>query len=147
MADDLKRQITEFMDHCHTCTIATVSADGQPSIAAMYFRNSGVDIYMNTGSTTQKVKNITANSKVAIVMHGDGPVPTSDQKIKGIQYVGIAGIVHKGDTSGVPMSVIARHNAFNSAKPGESVIIKVTPVHIFLIDYSKGFRHRELLEL
>jgi hypothetical protein len=47
----------------------------------------------------------------------------------------------------VPSAVMARHKAFNSVKPGNSVIVKVTPQKVYLVDYSKGFRHRELLEV
>ena len=80
-------------------------------------------------------------------MQEAGPVPEADQDIKGIQYVGKASVLSDRDTAEVPKPVIARHNAFNSVKPGNSVIIKVIPVKVYLIDYSQGFRHRDLLEL
>jgi uncharacterized protein YhbP (UPF0306 family) len=146
MAVDLREQIVEYMEKCRLCTIATASAENQPSASVVFFKNKGVDIYFNTGRETQKVHNILANPHVAIAMQEAEPVPKADQDIKGIQYIGKADILSEGDTAEVPKAVMARHNAFNSVKPGISVIIKVTPAKIYLIDYSRGFRHRDLLE-
>ena len=47
----------------------------------------------------------------------------------------------------LPRGVIARHKAFNSIKPGNSIIVKVTATKVYFINYAKGFRHRELLQL
>jgi len=143
---NFKGQIIQFMEKCRICTIATVSAEGQPSASTVFFRNAGVDIYFNTGRDTQKVRDITSNPRVAIVMQEPGIVPTTDQDIKGIQYLGKATILPDAETISVPTGIIARHKAFNSAMPGKSVIVKVTPLKIYLIDYSRGFRHRDLLE-
>ncbi len=145
MAIDIKEQVIQYMEKCRLCTIATVSAEGQPSASTVFFKNSGLDIYFNTGRQTQKVQNMLANPHVAIAMQEVGPVPEADRDIKGIQYVGKASILSDGDAAEVPKPVMVRHNAFNSVKPGNSVIIKVTPVKIHLIDYSRGFRHRDLL--
>jgi len=147
MTDDLRGRITSFVNKCHTCTVATASADGQPSASLVFFKNSELDIYFNTGRGSEKVNNIIDNPRVAIAMQADGPVPHSDKAIKGIQCMGMAIVLPDDDISGVPMTVIARHNAFNSIKPGESVIVKVVPTKIYLIDYARGFRHRDLLEL
>ena len=146
MAVDLREQITRYMEKCRTCTIATASADGQPSASTVFFKNTGVDIYFNTGRDSAKVKNILANPRVAIAMEESGSIPKEDRGIKGIQYIGKAKILADKDTAEVPKAVMARHNAFNSVKAGTSVIVMVTPVKIYLIDYSRGFRHRDVLE-
>lgn len=143
---DLKKQIVQFMGKCRVCTIATVSPAGQPSASTVFFLNVGMDIYFNTGKDAEKVRNITGNHRVALVIQETGIVPKSDQDIKGIQYVGIATIISDTETAGVPRGVLNRHKAFNSAMPEKSVIIKVTPTKVYLIDYSRGFRHRDILE-
>jgi len=144
---DVKQRIMEYMEKCGLCTIATVSAEGQPSASTVFFKNTGLNIYFNTGRETQKVQNILANRRVAIAMQQAGSVPKVDRDIKGIQYVGEASILAEGDTSEAPKAMMARHNAFNSAKPGNSVIVKVSPLKIYLVDYSRGFRYREVIEL
>jgi general stress protein 26 len=146
MAGDIKEQVIKYMEKCRACTIATATADGQPSNSTVFFKNTGADIYFNTGRDSEKVRNILANPRVAIAIQEDGPTPKADRDIKGIQYMGKAEILSDEDTAEAPKAVMARHNAFNSAKPGNSVIVKVTPVKIYLIDYSRGFRHRDILE-
>jgi len=142
----LTEQIAKYMEKCRTCTIATANADGQPSASTVFFKNRGLDIYFNTGREAEKVKNIVINPRVAIAMEESGPIPKEDKGTKGIQYIGKAEILADKDIAEVPKAVMARHNAFNSVKAGNSVIVKVTPMKIYLIDYSRGFRHRELLE-
>ncbi|MDY6836193.1 MAG: pyridoxamine 5'-phosphate oxidase family protein [Chloroflexota bacterium] len=147
MSEDLKKQITGFINHCRTCTVATVSSEGGPNASTVYFKNNGLDLYFNTSKESQKVEDLKHNAKVAITIEGDGPIPESDKDIKGIQYYGKAEVLADDDTSGVPQTVIARHKAFNSVRPGNSVIVKVAPNKIHFLDYSRGFRHRDTLEL
>jgi hypothetical protein len=70
-----------------------------------------------------------------------GRVPEAAPHIKGIQYIGRAEILSAAE---VPQAVMARHRAFNSAAPGSSVIIKVSPARMYLVDYARGFRYRDL---
>lgn len=142
----VKKEVTQYIEKCRLCTIATANTEGQPSVSTVFFRNRELDLYFNTGRHTQKAQNILANPKVAIAMQEAGSVPESDREIKGIQYIGKASILSEGDAAEVPKPVMVRHNAFNSAQPRNSVIIKVTPAKIYLIDYSRGFRHRDILE-
>ena len=145
MDSNLASRIAEYMSKCAICTLATASTDGEPSASTVYFKNAGTDIYFNTGRDTQKVRNITLNPRVAIAMQ-EVSAPKTDQEIKGIQYIGKARILSDADITEVPKAVVARHRAFNSSYPGTSVVVKVTPTKIYLIDYSHGFRHRDVLQ-
>lgn len=140
----LRERITQYMEKCNSCTIATVSADGQPSASTVFFKNRGMNIFFNTGRDSQKVRNILENPRVSIAMQA-GPPPTKDRDIKGIQYFGKGRIVSSPNASEVPKAVMARHKVFNSATAGNSVIVEVTPDKVYLIDYSLGFRHRDLI--
>jgi uncharacterized protein YhbP (UPF0306 family) len=143
----LRKRIVEFMEKCRVCAIATASPQGQPSASTVFFRNVELEIYFNTARDSQKVRDITSNHRVALTIQEPGIVPAADPDIKGVQYLGGAIILPDGENTGVPREVISRHKAFNSALPGKSVIIKVTPLKVYFIDYSRGFRHRDLLEL
>ncbi len=145
MDDSLIERITEYIGRCPFCTIATVSVDGEPSVSTVFFSNAGMDIYFNTGRDSQKVRNILANPRVAIAMQ-EPSAPKTDREIRGIQYIGKARILSDAETAETPKAVIARHRVFNNVTAGNSVIVKVTPVKVYLIDYSRGFRHRELLQ-
>lgn len=145
MDDSLVKQIIEYMGRCPFCTIATASVDGEPGVSTVYFGYAGMDIYFNTGKDSQKVRNILANPRVAIAMQQPS-APKTDRDIKGIQYIGKARILSDAETAEAPKAVTTRHRAFNNVTAGNSVIVKVTPVKVYLIDYSRGFRHRELVQ-
>jgi nitroimidazol reductase NimA-like FMN-containing flavoprotein (pyridoxamine 5'-phosphate oxidase superfamily) len=144
--DELSRVISEYIGHCRSCTIATVGSDGEPDASTVFFASSGLDVYFNTAKDSKKIRNIEMNQRVAIVMQKN-PDPKTDKEISGIQYSGIAKMLKEDEQANVPRSVIARHNVFNSVRPGNSVIVKVSATKVYLIDYAKGFRHRELLQL
>jgi general stress protein 26 len=146
MNNDLKKHITEYIDKCRFCTVATISKDGQPNASTVSFNNAGMDIYFNTARDSKKIQNILSNPKVSIAMQKPR-LPKSDQEITGIQYSGIAKILSDDEIANAPKTVVSRNRLFNSLKPESSVIVKVTPLEIYLIDYSRGFRHREFLQL
>ena len=135
-----------YMSKCPLCAVATASLNSEPSISTVYFDNIGFDIYFNTARDSQKVHNIMTNPLVAIAMQANWS-PKTDREIKGIQYNGRAQILTEAETAQAPKSVIIRHRAFNNANPGSSIVVKVTPTKIFLVDYSIGFRHRDVLLL
>jgi len=146
MDNDLKQRITEYINKCRFCTIATVSADGQPNASTVSFNNVGMEIYFNTARDSKKIRNILSNPRVTMAMQKPR-LPKTDQEITGIQYSGTAKILSDDEIAKAPKAVVSRNRLFNSLKPGSSVIVKVTPLEIYLIDYSRGFRHRELLQL
>ncbi|MBN1380906.1 MAG: pyridoxamine 5'-phosphate oxidase family protein [Deltaproteobacteria bacterium] len=146
MDSDLSKRVTEYMSDCPVCTLATAGADGEPNATMVFMSNVGMDIYFNTAKDSQKIRNIQSNSRVSIAMQ-KGAVPKSDREITGVQFNGKAKILSDDNLSEVPRAVMARHKAFNSVKPGNAVIVKVTPTKVYLIDYSKGFRHRDVLEV
>lgn len=146
MDNDLKKRITEYIDKCRFCTIATVSANGQPNASTVSFNNAGTDIYFNTTRESKKILNILSNPRVAIAMEKPR-LPKTDLEITGIQYSGTAKILSDDEIAKTPKAVVTRNRLFNSLKPGSSAVVKVTPLEIYLIDYSRGFRHRELLQL
>ncbi len=147
MGDDVRQQAMSYMDKCSVCTVATATPDGQPSAATVYFKRSGLDIYFNAAKESQKVKNIAANPRVAVTMQEDAPVPQADWDITGIQITGTAKVLTEVNSTGVPKAVANRHNAFNRSRPGASVIVRVSPSKLYLIDYSQGLRHRDVLNL
>jgi len=146
MANDQMEQAVAYLSKCPVCTVATASVDGDPSASTVYFSNAGLDIYFNTARDSQKVRNIIANPRVAITLQ-EISAPKTDREIRGVQYNGKAVILSDAEANESPKPVLARHRAFNSLSRGNSVIVKVAPVRVYLIDYSKGFRHREEIRL
>lgn len=146
MDDDLGKRIEKYISECSTGTLGTVNANGEPDASTVFIDNVGLDIYFNTSRESQKIKNIEKNPRVALAMQKVA-FPKADKEVSGVQYSGTAKMISEYEMEKVPSGVMARHRAFNSVKAGNSVIVKVTPKKIYLIDYSKGFRYREALEI
>lgn len=146
MEKGLRNLIEEYINDCKTCTVATASKDGIPHAATVHFENVGLILYFNTTKDSQKVKDIQENPRVFVTMQKN-LAPKTDAEISGIQYAGTAKVLSEDEMTGIPQATLARYRMFNSLKPGNAVVVKVSPQKVYLIDYSKGFRHREVLEV
>lgn len=148
MSSEVKRKIIDYMEKTRFCSLATVGRRSkEPRAAIIYYENSGLDIYFNTGKATQKALNIMANPAVAITIHHDNPSAKEISDTRGILYIGRANVVEEKDFNKVPDGVLKLYDMVNSFYPGASIIFKVTPKKIHFIDYSKGFGHRDVLEV
>lgn len=62
----------KFMNEHETCVLATTHADGSPQAATVGFSVQGNKVLISTNSKTRKYKNLTNNSKVAVVVGTEG---------------------------------------------------------------------------
>src|SRR3989344_1188220 len=70
---DDRENALKFLKENHTMVLATVSHDGMPHAATVYYMvDENFDLYFSTGEETKKFLNIKDNSNVALVV-GTGP--------------------------------------------------------------------------
>ena len=104
--------------------IATLSADGYPHMAAMWFAFDGKYVYIATDSTSKKISNIKRDNKVAVL------VDNQDwHKPEGIMIQGTSKVLKKGDTGfekGRTL-IIERFPNEKAYDSGKQRIIRVTP--------------------
>src|SRR3989344_7775908 len=75
--EELKQKSFEFLKSRNTAVLATVSVDGKPQAATIYYIiDDDFNFYFITGSETGKFKNLKAKEDVALVV-GFGPEPTT----------------------------------------------------------------------
>jgi PPOX class probable F420-dependent enzyme len=104
MSDD---EITEFIDHSRTATMATLSADGTPHLVAMWYAVLDGDIWFETKFKSQKAVNLRRNPKIT-VMVDDG---LGYDTLRGVAIEGSAEIVDDPETLlRVGISVWERYN-------------------------------------
>lgn len=85
-----REEALKFLKDNHTMVVATVSRDGIPHAATVYYMvDDKFDLYFCTGEETKKFLNIKDNAKVALAI-GAGP------DIKTIQGGGMAEIITEG---------------------------------------------------
>jgi PPOX class probable F420-dependent enzyme len=104
--------------------IATLSADGYPHIAAMWYAFDGKYVYIATDSTSKKIANIERNSRVAVL------VDNQDwHKPEGIMIQGTSEVLKKGDAGfeeGHNL-IIVRFPDEKAYDSGKQRILRVTP--------------------
>ncbi len=93
-----------------------------------------MDIYFNAARDSKKIRNILSNPWVAIAMHKPR-LPKTDQEMTDIQYSGTAKILSDDEIAKAPKAVVSRNSLSNSLKPGSSVIVKVTPLEVYIENF------------
>lgn len=148
MEKEQRAQITDILDKTDDMTIATIRPDGFPQATVVAFVHDGLRIYFSTFPASQKAGNIADNDKVSLTIT---PPYTRWQDIEGLS---IGGHAHKVDDPDearrVGMLILDRYPEVADVMedaPGDSVIIRVDPVVISLLDYSRGFGHTEHIEV
>ncbi len=141
MSDAAKNEILEFLKTAQHGTLGTVDADGKPQTHAMAFVNQGSTLYFATSTKTRKFQNIQDNPNVAFSSETNADNPMT---VMGVQLQGTASIVddaHKGTAGAL---IIAKY-PFMANMPADAgmAFIKVELTEGYMIDYSKGFGHRD----
>jgi len=104
MTDD---EIADFVARSRTGTMATVGADGQPHLVAMWYGVVDGDIWLETKVKSQKVVNLKRNPRVSFLIE-DGMTYDS---LRGVSFEGVAEIRDDPDTIfAVGVSVWERYN-------------------------------------
>jgi len=147
MNSELQNKIMEYMKKTRFSTLTTIGRRSkEPKSTIVFYENSGLDIYFNTGKGAEKVKNIKANPSVSIVIHHDDPSAKDVRDTRGLLYSGRAEAINEKDFDKVPEGVKKVYDMVNSYFPGNAVIFKVKPKKIIFIDYSKGFGYSDVLK-
>lgn len=100
-------EITDFVARSRTGTLATVGADGQPHLVAMWFGVIDGAIWLETKLKSQKVVNLKRNPRVSFLIE-DGMTYDS---LRGVSFEGVAEIHDDPDSVfAVGVSVWERYN-------------------------------------
>src|SRR5687768_2861421 len=127
MTDD---EVREFLDDRHTMNVATIGADGQPHLAAMWYGFlDGAPAFWTYGKS-QKVVNLRRDSRITCLVE----TGTSYETLQGVELVGTGTILEDRESvMAVGRSVFERHTGplSETALPGlEQVGAKRVAVRI-----------------
>ena len=153
MADELKRQVLDYLKTHNTMTLATCAGDA-PWAATVFFASDDLKLYFFSAPDSRHCQNLAANARVAVTIQEDYK---DWRKIKGIQLEGrvvlVDGIMEKAKAMAVyaikypeviklftdPTSGVF-HKAFLKVK-----FYCVLPEKLFFIDNEQGFGKRQEL--
>lgn len=139
--------IRDYLKNHRYANIATIHATDprQSHVSTVAYVNDGLNIYFLTSNKTHKAFNIEKNSKVALTIDEDEP---DWMKITGLQIEGLASQVKEQDIGPI-FEIYAEKFPVAKSFPvsSDDSFIRITPVKIWILDYRKGFGHRDYLEL
>jgi PPOX class probable F420-dependent enzyme len=122
----------DFVARERVCRVATASAEGQPHLVPVCHAVAGGKLYIGSGDEGAKVRNLRANPRVTVTvdLYSD-----SWAELKGVMVQGRARLIERG-----PAFQRARRKLYEkyphyakeaALSPSDSVIIEITPTHVF----------------
>jgi len=87
-------EITDFVVNSRTGTLATVSADGQPHLVAMWYGVLDGEIWLETKAKSQKAVNLLRDSRFTFLIEDGDTYDT----LRGVSFEGRAEIIDDPDT-------------------------------------------------
>ncbi|SBS79406.1 putative F420-dependent enzyme [uncultured Mycobacterium sp.] len=100
-------EIADFVARSRTGTMATIGADGQPHLVAMWYGVLDGEIWIETKAKSQKAVNLRRNPRVSFLIEDGMTYDT----LRGVSFEGVAEIVEDPDTIfKVGISVWERYN-------------------------------------
>jgi uncharacterized protein YhbP (UPF0306 family) len=155
MAEELKRQILQYLDAHNTMTLATC-ADAVPWAATVFYASDDLSLYFFSAPDSRHCQNLAVNGRVAVTVQEDYK---DWRQIKGVQMEGRASLLDSVIEKAKALAVYGRKypevlKLFTD--PGSGIYYKaflkvkfyrVTPEKVFFIDNAQGFGKRQELVL
>jgi uncharacterized protein YhbP (UPF0306 family) len=155
MAEELRRQILDYLQAHNTMTLATC-ADNVPWAATVFYASEELNLYFFSTPDSRHCANLAANAKVAVTVQEDY---RDWREIKGVQLEGKVALVDSVLEKAKALAVYARkypdaiklftdptsgvlHRAFLKVK-----FYRVSPERVLFIDNARGFGKRQELVL
>jgi hypothetical protein len=150
---ELRAEILAFLDAHTVMSLATAGADGGHATSLMYARD-GLTLFWVSDPESRHSREIEASPRVAATI---APDYDDFKEIRGLQIHGRAGRLNGVAARAKGVARLAARYPFLKqflTGPAELVrqmskaaIYRLDPERIALIDNSKGFGHRDILEL
>lgn len=150
MSAETRALILKLLDECDDLTVATIRPDGTPQANIVNFGHEHLTLFFATGRDSQKVRNLQGCNQVSLAMRTDYEDWAS---VKGLSIAGTATLL--ADDSAwaqrakecLSMRFPGRSNSPSPQDLPGAVFVRIMPSEICLIDYSKGYGHREVMRV
>lgn len=137
----------QVLDSATDLTLATIRPDGYPQATTVSFACRDMLLYVGIGRASQKADNIRHNPKVSLTIN----LPYRDwREIRGLSMSAHADIIDDPAEAETARACLERRFPDVSEWVGpdmaaEVVFLRIRPLVVSVIDYSKGFGHTELI--
>ena len=153
MSLELERQIATFLAAHHVMSLATLGSSG-PHATSLFYACDGLALVWVSEPDTQHSRDIEADPRVAATV---APDYADFAAIRGVQIAGTARRIVAADERIHHMAQLeARYPFLGQLAAGplelrqayaRTAVYRLRPARIVMIDNSKGFGHKETLEL
>jgi len=146
MNADANARIQQLLDECVDLTLATVRPDGAPQANIVNFAHEGLEIFVATDRSSAKVRNLLSCERAALALRGDY---SRWSEVRGLSIDAIGEVLADDSLEAQrAKDCLARRfpdtiSTPTPQDPATTVYLKLTPVRIVLIDYERGYGHRE----
>jgi nitroimidazol reductase NimA-like FMN-containing flavoprotein (pyridoxamine 5'-phosphate oxidase superfamily) len=146
MEETLRKKILRILDEHRIMTVATNRPDGWPQATTVGYVNDGLTLYFLCGPQSQKAANLARDSRISLTIDHDTSDPMA---ILGLSMAAQAQAVTDPTEIARALSMLPRkypdYEAFPLPKAEETIVFRVLPKVISVLDYTKGFGHAELV--
>jgi pyridoxine/pyridoxamine 5'-phosphate oxidase len=128
-----KNDIEDYLKETKSVVLATVDKEGAPQVRHLgAYGVDGADVYLNTAADSEKVAQIKANPKVALLFHKEGQqIPN----LKNITVYGEASIL-SGEEFDKAVDIIKKRRPQAQISRDVNVIIHVIPEKVKVLDFA-----------
>jgi general stress protein 26 len=142
MDHDLKTKILKILDRHRLMSVATNRPDGWPQATTVGYANIGLTLYFCCRPQTQKARNLTRDSRISLAIADDGADPMT---IAGLSMAAEAKL--ENDPAEISKATSLLYLKFPAFEHNETLVYRVTPKVISVIDYTEGFGDTELIDV
>jgi PPOX class probable F420-dependent enzyme len=146
MDGSLRKKILKILDEHRIMTVATNRPDGWPQATTVGYVNDGRTLYFLCSPQSQKADNLARDGRISLTIDHDTSDPLA---ILGLSMAAHAQAVTDPTEIAKALTMLPRkypdYAAFPMPKPEETVVFRVLPKVISVLDYTKGFGHAELI--
>jgi nitroimidazol reductase NimA-like FMN-containing flavoprotein (pyridoxamine 5'-phosphate oxidase superfamily) len=149
MDEAMREKIVALLNEHRIMTLATIRPDGWPQATTVGYGNEGLTLYFLCGLESQKAANIARDNRVSLTIDHDSP---QVMEITGLSMAARAqAVTDPVEGEKALRLLMAKYPEQRSLplpmpQPGDVRIVRLTPVVISVLDYSKGFGHTDLIQ-
>ncbi|MCZ4078438.1 PPOX class F420-dependent oxidoreductase [Rhodococcus sp. H36-A4] len=136
-------EISTFIERSRVATLATIGADGQPHLVAMWYGVIDGEVWFETKAKSQKAVNIRRDSRITVLVEDGNTYDT----LRGISIEGRAEILDDPESiSAVGISVWERYTGPYSeqVRPMVEQMMKKRIAVRVVVDRTRSWDHRKL---
>jgi nitroimidazol reductase NimA-like FMN-containing flavoprotein (pyridoxamine 5'-phosphate oxidase superfamily) len=148
MDEALRKKILGILDDHRVMTVATNRPDGWPQATTVGYVNDSLTLYFLCSPQSQKAENLARDSRISLTIDQDASDPMT---ILGLSMAAQAQAVTDPTEIAKALTMLPRKYpnvaTFPMPKPEDTIVFRVVPKVISVLDYTKGFGHADLVTL